>query len=198
MGQKSPKGSVCIKNANGRIRLRWRYQNKRYSISLLAFNKTNLLQARKLALQIEQDMITEVFDTTLVKYSGKNPQSPSSTGKSFVVLFEQWVISCKQMDCEEHTNYNSTRNMIRKWGEVKQENILIKINAETFCPGTYNRRLTILKSFIDWLVQQGNWKQNPCLMKIIVLLATAVYVWPNQKNLQLSCYAINRNGQQKK
>ena len=91
------------------------------------------------------------------------PQSPSSTGKSFMLLFEQWVISCKQMDCEEHTNYNSTRNMIRKWGEVKQENILSKINAETFCPGTYNRRLTMLKSFVDWLVQERTWKQNPLL-----------------------------------
>jgi len=163
MGQKSPKGSVGITNADGRIRLRWKYQDKRYSMSLLAYSKTNLLQARKLALQIEQDMITDVFDTTLVKYSGKNTQSPSSQGKSFVTLFEQWVSSYKQMDCELHTNYNSTRNMIKKWGIVKPENILSKINAETFCPGTYNRRLTILKGFVNWLVQQAIWKQNPLL-----------------------------------
>ena len=163
MGQKSPKGSVGITNADGRIRLRWKYQYKRYSMSLLAYSKTNLLQARKLALQIEQDMITDVFDTTLVKYSGKNTQSPSSPSKSFVTLFEQWVSSYKQMDCEIHTNYNSTRNMIKKWGIVKPENILIKINAETFCPGTYNRRLTILKGFVNWLVQQAIWKQNPLL-----------------------------------
>jgi integrase len=89
MGQKSPKDSVGITNADGRIRLRWKYQDKRYSMSLLAYSKTNLLQARKLALQIEQDMITDVFDTTLIKYSEKNTQSSSSPGKSFVM--DIWI-----------------------------------------------------------------------------------------------------------
>jgi site-specific recombinase XerD len=51
--------------------------------------------------------------------------------------------------------------MIRKWGKVTKDNILGKFNKETFCNGTYNRRLTILKSFADWLITKGYWKQNP-------------------------------------
>ncbi len=52
LGQKSNKGAVSITNCEGRIRLRWRYQGKRYSLSLSIYNKLNLLQAGKTALQI--------------------------------------------------------------------------------------------------------------------------------------------------
>lgn len=161
MGHKSSKGSVSITEYKGRIRLRWRHLQKRYSLNLSIWNHLNLLQAKKTALQIEQDIITGNFDSTLVKYSGKEKSAIKSIPKSFVELFEEWTISYKQMDCEIHTNYNSCRNMIRKWDKVTQDNILGKLNKETFCNGTYNRRLTILKSFADWLVTKSYWKQNP-------------------------------------
>jgi len=70
MGIKNAKGTVSIENFRGRIRLRWRFQSKRYSLSLTAYNKTNLLQARITGLQIEQDMVTDSFDISLVKYKG--------------------------------------------------------------------------------------------------------------------------------
>ena len=161
MGHKSSKGSVSITENKGRIRLRWRHLQKRYSLNLSIWNQLNLLQAKKTALQIEQDIITENFDSTLVKYSGKTVVAAKASPKSFVELFEEWTISYKQMDCEIHTNYNSCRNMIRKWGKVTQDNVLGKLNKETFCNGTYNRRLTILKSFADWLITKSYWKQNP-------------------------------------
>ena len=162
LGQKSNKGAVSITNCEGRIRLRWRYQGKRYSLSLSIYNKLNLLQAGKTALQIEQDMITDTFDPSLVKYTGKKPQPPSSSsGKSIVELFEHWTSSYKQMDCEIHTNYNSTRNMLKKWGSIQQGNIQKKLSQETNAAVTYNRRLTILKSFAKWLVKKGVWTANP-------------------------------------
>ncbi len=161
LGQKSLKDAVGITNADGRIRLRWRYNGKRYSLSLLPWNQLNLIQAKKTALQIEQDIITDNFDSTLIKYSGKTVAAAKAIPKSFVELFEEWTISYKQMDCEIHTNYNSCRNMIRKWGKVTQDNILGKLNKETFCNITYNRRLTILKSNADWLITKSYWKQNP-------------------------------------
>jgi len=48
LGQKNSKGTVSIINADGRIRLRWRYQNKRASVNLSSYSKTNLLQAKKI------------------------------------------------------------------------------------------------------------------------------------------------------
>ena len=160
MGQKKQKGTVSIHNADGRIRLRWSYQGKRYSISLSSYNKINLLPARKIALSIEQDMAMECFDFTLEKYSGKS-KTPTVEKKTFTELFEEWTKSYKHMDCEIHTNYNSTRNMIKKWEGVNQNTILKKLNEETFCTATYNRRLTILKDFSKWLVKQSIWTANP-------------------------------------
>jgi integrase len=162
MGIKNQKGTVSVENYKGRIRLRWRYQAKRYSLSLTAYSKQNLFQARILALEIEQDILTKLFDFTLIKYGGKHPNS-NKNSKSIVAYFEDWVSFYKQMDCEKHTNYNSTRNMLRKWGKITQENIVKKFNAETFCSKTYNRRLTILKNFINWLIEQNVWIFNPLL-----------------------------------
>jgi integrase len=70
MGQKNFKGTVSISDADDRIRLRWRYQSKRYSINLSSYNKTNLLKAKKTALNIEQDMANDRFDYTLNRYKG--------------------------------------------------------------------------------------------------------------------------------
>jgi hypothetical protein len=52
MGQKNTKGTVTIINASGRIRLRWRFKAIRYSISLGAYTKSNLFQARIIALKM--------------------------------------------------------------------------------------------------------------------------------------------------
>ncbi len=160
MGQKNFKGTVSISDADDRIRLRWRYQSKRYSINLSSYTKTNLLKAKKIALNIEHDIANEKFDYSLNKYKGKE-EVVSDIKKSIVEYFEEWTTSYKQMDCELHTNYNSVRNMLKKWGGTDQSNILNKFNSETFCGATYNRRLTMLKDFIKWLIRKGIWAFHP-------------------------------------
>jgi integrase len=164
LGIKNQKGTVSVENFKNRIRLRWRYHGKRYSLALSAFNKVNLHAAKKVVLQIELDISKDQFDYSLVKYGGKandRGDSGSNIQETFVAKFEYWVKNYKQMDCEIHTNYNSTRNMIKKWGRVESGNLLKKLNAETNAPVTYNRRLTILRTFIDWLVEQQVWETNP-------------------------------------
>ena len=69
LGHKSWKGAVSASNYKGRIRLRWRYLGARYSLSLSYWCDLNLLEAQKVALQIEQDMIVGTFDPTLLKYA---------------------------------------------------------------------------------------------------------------------------------
>ena len=164
MGHKSPKGAVSITNYKGRVRLRWRYEGVRYSLSLFQYTEFNLLEAKKVALVIQQDMLMNSFDDTLSKYGGIN--SPTRKGnekteQTFLMHFERWVKEYKQMDTELSCNYNSCRVMVSKWGKVTSDNVLAKFNAETFCAVTYNRRLTILKSFINWMVGEEIWKRNP-------------------------------------
>jgi len=160
LGQKNSKGTVSISNADNRIRLRWRYQSIRYSINLHSYSKVNLLAARKIALQIEMDIANDIFDTSLKDYQNESEIIPE-VKKTVVAHFEEWTSDIKQMDCELHTNYNSLRNMLKKWGSIEQSNILKKLNAETFCAGTYNRRLHMLKEFVKWLVKKGIWASNP-------------------------------------
>jgi len=162
MGHKSQKGLVVITNYKERLRLRWRYVGIRYSINLSSFNKINLLEAKRVALSIEQDMVTDNFDYSLIRYNGKRIDT-GSKGRTFVQLFESWVKNYKQMECEIHTNYNAIRNMIRKWDRVDSSNIVRKLNAEKFCGATYNRRLTMLKLFGTWLVNNQVWKTNPLI-----------------------------------
>ena len=159
MGHRNSKGTVSIINYKGRVRLRWRYLSERYSINLFAYTKENTLHARITALEIEQDIVIGRFDQTLVKYGVK--QNEKEEPKTVVAYFEEWVSNYKQMDCEKHTNYNSTRNMMRKWGKIEEGNIQKKLSLETNVAVTYNRRLTILKSFANWLVKKGIWKSNP-------------------------------------
>lgn len=160
MGNKSQKGTVSVEIYRGRIRLRWRYQSKRYSFSLFKHSKENLVHARKTALEIEQDMIIGRFDGTLNKY-GRKAEASEQFNKSIISYFEEWTINIMQMDCEKHTNYNSTRNMMRKWGDIQEGNIQKKFSLETNAAVTFNRRLTILKSFCRWLVKKGVWNSNP-------------------------------------
>jgi hypothetical protein len=65
MRTKNLKGTVSIESIGNSTRLRWRLQKKRFLLHLFTVNKPNLLRAKKIALQIEQDMADEEFDITL-------------------------------------------------------------------------------------------------------------------------------------
>ena len=160
MGIKNPKGTVSIENFRDRVRLRWRYQGKRYTLSLFQCNKTNLKEGRKIAVQIEQDILYQQFDDSLKKYKNE-PEEVKLVEKSIVELFEDWATNYRQMNCDIHINYYSVRSMLRKWGEINPLNIHLKLNAETFSAGIYNRRLTMLKAFCKWLVKSKIWQFNP-------------------------------------
>lgn len=68
MGQKNFKGTVSIFNDAGHIRLRWRYNGERYSFSTAPYTRVNLLEAKKTALIIEEDIKEKRFDQTLKRY----------------------------------------------------------------------------------------------------------------------------------
>lgn len=162
MGLKKTKGAVSLNDWKGRVRMRWRHLNKRYSLTLFANNKKGLLQAKKLALEIESDLFNGEFDATLCKYKGvKPPQMVEQSIKIFVEQFEHWVKEYKQMDCNKNVDYYYLRNTIKKWGEVNQGNILRKLNQESFGAKTYNSRLAILKNFSKWLFKSQIWSLDP-------------------------------------
>jgi integrase len=60
LGIKNQKGTVTVENFRERLRLRWRYLGKRYSLNLTTYNKINLKAANKVVLQIELDTANPV------------------------------------------------------------------------------------------------------------------------------------------
>jgi integrase len=163
LGHKSPKGAVSISNYKERIRLRWRYQGKRYSLSLSAYTKVNLNAVKKVVLQIELDMVNGQFDDSLVKYGGKVVKSVEEPKKpqTIVTCFEKWVKDYKQLDCDKNSDYYHLRSTLRKWGEIDPGEMLQMLNTEKYSPKTYNERLSMLNGFSKWMVRQGNWSLNP-------------------------------------
>lgn len=163
MGIKNQKGSVSIENFKNRIRLRWRYQGKRYSLSLGPYDKINLKSAKRVVLQIELDIANSQFDQSLVKYGGKmiHVHQENVHPKSMVQYFEKWVKEYKQLDCNKNSDYNHLRNTLRKWGEVNPSELLQSLNTEKYCAKTYNERLSMLNGFSIWMVKQGTWSVNP-------------------------------------
>lgn len=163
LGHKSPKGAVSVTNYKNRIRLRWRYQGKRYSFSFGPYDKLNLKAAKKVVLQIELDMLSGQFDVTLVKYGGKTlkPNEEQIKPRTTVENFEKWVKDYKQMDCDSNIDYHQLRNTLRKWGEINPAQMLQRLNCENYSPRTFNIRLAMLMKFSVWMVKQSIWSFNP-------------------------------------
>jgi integrase len=162
MGRKTTRGAISLINERGNIRMRWRYEGKRYSLTLFQNNKKGLHQAKKLALEIESDLFNDRFDTTLCKYKGIEPPQPvESPTKTMVEHFEYWVKYYKQLDSDRNTDYYHLRNTLRKWGVFNESTALSLLNKEAFGPKTYNNRLGILRNFSKWLVKQGVWSVDP-------------------------------------
>lgn len=161
MGTKNLKGSVSIENITNRLRLRWRFQKKRYSLNLFHFTRANLLQSKKIAVQIENDIATDSFDLTLKRYKPLAIQEEIKRTKSLVEHFQDWVKEYRNMDCERDIDYNSTRNMMLRWEDFDSSTALKHFNKETFGAGTYNRRLNLLKLFFNWAKKFEIAAENP-------------------------------------
>lgn len=66
---RASKGEVKVIVSNDRLQLRFSYAGDRYYLSIgLRDNATNSKVAESKARQIELDMISDNFDTTLAKY----------------------------------------------------------------------------------------------------------------------------------
>jgi integrase len=82
--------AVTIENHNGRYRLRWLYQGKRYTMSCgVPATPTGKALAKQKAAQIELDISAGYFDPTLLKYKPRT-LGKTATEISAVELFERF------------------------------------------------------------------------------------------------------------
>jgi integrase len=163
MGQKNNKGSVSIFNDNGRIRLRWRYKKKRYSINLFALTRENRKSAKRIALQIEYDLFNNIFDTSLNKYNVRTSQASINEPhhKTLPEHFRDWTTNYRNKSCDQHIDYYATHRMMLRWGQFCSSDVLSHFNSERLSARTYNRRLQMLKSFFEWTTKKKITESNP-------------------------------------
>ena len=162
MGTKSAKGSITIEQKENRIRLRWRFQTKRYSLNLFEFSKSNILLAKKIAQHIGHDINIGKFDSTLYSYKPNYCRKIVETPEeNLVQIFETWVTNYRNMDCNTDKDYHTVRNMMLRWGRFDITSVLYHFNQETFSAKTYNRRLSLLNSFFKWTTKSKLTEENP-------------------------------------
>lgn len=188
MGRKNLKGNVSIDQDKHTIRLRWRYLSKRFSLNLFHYNKANLLRAKKIALTIENDLVSGAFDNTLNRYRelvaqashpqsfksdiSSNPTNETSRKErlieadvptSILKEFDRYI-AAKSMDPHSDdlsSYYTQTRAMLKKWGDFDPEDTPVLLSKEEFGPKTFNDRRNCLFKFFGWLVRKGKLPDNP-------------------------------------
>lgn len=178
MGRRAKKGEVSITNDDGRIRLRWRVNGRRCSINTpFPYSATNLSNAANLAARIQSDLVNNTYDPTMERYKrlvhsnittpvqpSMGTQPASSTAGTIGEIqphFKLWVTQIKNADFDRSSYYLYTDKALTRWGSLSLLELPRMMHSENWSPSTYNRRLGLLKEFIDWLVKHKHVDCNP-------------------------------------
>jgi integrase len=117
--------TVYIEKHAGRLRLRWFYANKRYTLAVgVDDNATGRAVARQKAGQIDKDIAAGYFDPTLLKYR------PQILGKNATViscpeLFERFM---RTMEREKNLASGSMRRYVCILSHLRQ---CLDVSADT-------------------------------------------------------------------
>ncbi|RBL93344.1 tyrosine-type recombinase/integrase [Chitinophaga flava] len=176
--QKAPKGEIAIENNKGRIRLRWRYNGKRYPLSLpYAYSPENMHYATIKVAEIELDMMKGCFDTSLEKYKPQKPKPvallpekktlpPNPVVTSLHELsdkFKDWTKNIRNINIDHSVDYYGLYRVLVRWVNIPLGEIAGTMNVENWSVSTYNRRLNMLSAFLSWLKDSGIITSNPLL-----------------------------------
>ncbi|KGF73199.1 integrase [Neosynechococcus sphagnicola sy1] len=149
-----------IEDHNGRLRLRWLYQGKRYTMGCgVPDNATGRAVAKQKAAQIELDIQAGYFDPSLLKYKprtlGKN-----ATEMSCTELFERFTEAMKEEKalCRGSLErYRGCLSHVRRSLDIPAARVtstkagnFTSLLLESVCNRTAKEYLWMLKSCWDW------------------------------------------------
>lgn len=162
---RTAKGQVSIIDKDGWIQLRWRYEGKRRYMSLgLPYDAVNVQVAQQRANQIQLDIVSGNFDTTLAKYK---TEGDTSRTHSAVNLFEQFIDhKAKKLQPRSLEKY---RGLLVWLSESCGDRAMSAKGAESFIewllenlkPATAKERLSLLKAAWEWGIKEGLVTDNP-------------------------------------
>ena len=162
--------AVKVESFQGRLRLRWSCQGKRYGLSL-GLDDTQLGRtiAQGRVSQIETDLMTGKFDRTLATYrTGVNPPEPG-TKVSAVNLFDRFIQNKTQgLDPRTLGKYRAVGSkVLRLLGderaaidEARAERFRLDL-AESIAPRSQKEYLVMLCSCWQWGIREGLVSVNP-------------------------------------
>ncbi|MGB3534237.1 MAG: DUF3596 domain-containing protein [Microcoleaceae cyanobacterium] len=149
MGQtKAQKGTVVVFADNGCLRLRWRYQGKRKSMSIgLPDTKVNRILAEGLARKIELDIKAGNYDPTRAKYR-PNVTEPSSM--TIPELFEQFLkIKSKSITARSVEKYTAALKYLEKFHGNKIHNCALAKPCGSSIASIQEKPV---EKFYDWFI----------------------------------------------
>lgn len=166
---KRSKGTVAVEEFQGRLRLRWRYRDKRYVLTIgLPDSKINRQVAQHKATIIELDMASGNFDLSLKKYK---PETQSYSKTSVVHLFEKFIkYKSKGVVPRSLEKYKATLSYLASFFPTQSASTIEVTDAEKFSewlrsqqltPIVCRERLILVKAAWQWAVKNNLVEANP-------------------------------------
>ena len=167
--QRAQRGGVQVNERGDRLQLRWTVDGRRYALSLGSNSPLNLFNARKLAAQIEQDIILNQFDPTLAKYKPVSEADPETAKPlSTLELFDLYIESRRAAGTSEQaisSRYKPMCSNLKRFGrsiETEADGLkFMSLLRSRQSPRIANQSLTMLKSFGDWAIRWHRATSNP-------------------------------------
>jgi integrase len=162
---RTPKNKISVECFRGFIRLRWRYQGKRVSLSLgIRCDPINQAIAEARATQIRVDMMAGIYDPTLAKYRSHEPK-PAAIGA--VELFTQFTEhKAKRVQPRTLEKYHALTVWLKdQFGDrpvaPQDAEAFIDRLLENMEPIIARERLALLNAAWQWGEKQGLVSDNP-------------------------------------
>jgi len=168
---KAFKGTVSVENFRNRLRLRFRYKGKQHTLSIgLPDTKENRKLAESKARQIELDIVSGNFDSTLVKYKPQHtldtqPDTQKPIGT--IDLFQKFTVSKQESVSSRYiaTCYNPTANRLKEYGrnikDIDNAKDFLQFLAKSLSPAKLKQRIQILAAAYEWGIEQRLVANNP-------------------------------------
>ncbi len=161
-GNESRKSLVKVENDEGRLRLRFSYGGKRHTLAVgLPDSKINRIVAQQKASQIELDIASGNFDSTLEKYRPPKVTPKKSEATDVVGLFEKFTevqAKAKKLEDGSLRRYSAVLSNLKRFFPVQPADRVDSTLAENFledlrnrvCERTVHDYLTLVNSCWKW------------------------------------------------
>jgi integrase len=161
--ERTSRGAVAVEKFRSRVRLRWRYQADRLTMTIGdASSKVAWTVARQLAQQIEADLLTGNYDATRAKY---RPDSRPSDEVLVINLFNAFQVS---RDMLADSKYKALAGKLKQAALGRKDaDRVSQADAEAFIAGlgvanaTQRSYLTILQACWAFGLGRKGLTRNP-------------------------------------